>query len=254
MKKLLQILILSAYFSTTASPQDRIHREVIPENLNTERLLETHQFSAGGLQGMDYREYLRSKSESINLKTALRNQQVRFYEAEGFDTRDSRTTIKRTLLGNGFLLTEVILKLWDSSAWMNAVKRSYKYDGNNNETEQLWQQWDNSAWVNYHRYSYTYDGNNNQTGWLYQNWNNSAWVNYHKYSYTYDENNNQTEWLRQIWDSSVWENYLKNSYTYDGNNNLTEELYQFWDGSAWANWYWYSYTYDGNNNQIESLC
>jgi len=76
---------------------------------------------------------------------------------------------------------------------VNDYKWSYTYDGNNNQTEQLFQAWDGYDWLNQYRFSYTYNGNNNQTEQLFQTWDGSAWVNDSKWSYTYDGNNNLTE-------------------------------------------------------------
>ena len=253
MKKLLLILILSALYLTTASPQDRIHREVIPEKATNEKLLEIQKSNAFGLQGLNDIESLLLKSKSSNWQTALRNPQRKFYDEEGFNAKDTRTNINKTLLGNGFLLIEEIYQTWDSSAWVNSSKGSYTYDGNNNLTEALIQYWDGSAWVNSFKQSYIYDGNNNPAEYLLQTWDGSAWVNYYKGSYIFDGNNNLTELFYQTWDGSAWVNSSKYSYTYNGNNNLTEYFYQTWDGSAWVNNYKYSYTYDGNNNLTEDL-
>ncbi len=252
MKKLLQILFLSALYLTTASSQDRIHRGVIPDKPFTEKLREIQKSNTYGLQRLNDLESLLLKSKSSNWRTVLRNPQREFYEEERFDAKDTRTTINKTLLGNGFLLIEEIFQTWNGS-WVDSSKISYTYDGNNNLTEELGQGWDGSAWVNGTKYSYTYNGNNNRTEWLYQGWDGSAWVNGTKYSYTYNGNNNRTEELWQNWDGSVWVNMGKSACTYDGNNNRIEELWQAWDGSVWVNYSNNSYTYDGNNNLTEWL-
>ncbi len=231
MKKLLQILFLLVLYLTTASPQGRIHREVIPEKPSTEKLREIQNLSAYGLQGLNAIESLLLKSKSSNWQTSLRNPQSKFFKEERFNTKDTRTTINKTLLDNGFLLIEEIYQTWNGSAWVDSSKSSYTYDGNNNRTEWLFKTWNGSAWVDSFKISFTYDGINNQTEELKQYWDGSVWVNYFKISFTYDGNNNVTEELIQGWDGSAWVNSFKDLYTYDGNNNLTEELGQAWDGS-----------------------
>jgi hypothetical protein len=253
MKLIITFFILVLFTSLQSFSQDRIHRGVIPEKLTTERLREMHKPVAIDLQGLNYIESSLLKSQNNYWQTTIRNQQREFYAEEGFNAKDARTTINKTLLGNGFLLIEEIGQQWNGSAWVIRGKYSYTYDSNNNQIEELIQNWDGSAWVNYSKRSYTYDGNNNRTEQLYQEWDGSAWVDYGNGSLTYDSNNNLTEELWQDWDGSAWGNHLKLSYTYDGNNNQTEFLWQEWYGSAWVIRWKYSYTYDGNNNLTEEL-
>ena len=138
-----------------------------------------------------------------------------------------------------------IRQRWNGSAWVDANKYSYRYDENNNRTEELVQQWNGSAWVKNSKILYTYEENNNLTEELWQEWDGSIYVNSKRISYTYDENNNLATTFSQTWDGSAWGNvFAKLSYTYDENNNLTEELLPGWK---------ISYTYDENNNQTEEL-
>jgi hypothetical protein len=174
-------------------------------------------------------------------------------QSDFFEEGESRTLVNKSILDNGFLLTEELWQEWDGSNWVNYSKDTYTYDGNNNMIEWLWQNWDGSYWVNNRKYTYTYDGNNNMIERLGQNWDSSYWVNREKYTFTYDGNNNMIELLRQTWDGSNWVNDRKNTLTYDGNNNMIEELWQNWDGSNWVNDYKFTYTYDVNNNMIEWL-
>ena len=235
MKSLIYILISSALFASIALPQDKIFKEVFSGKFTNERFKKIHNANVDVLQRTNYIESLLLKSQNDTEQTALRNPQREFYEEEGFNAKNTRTNINKTLLGDGFLLIEEYEQYWDSSAWVNNYKDSYTYDVNNNLTEFLGQYWDGSAWVNIFEFSYSYDVNNNQTEWLGQFWVGSAWVNVFKVSYTYDVNNNRIEALWQDWDGSDWVNSTKHSYTYDGNNNLTELLGQTWDGSDWVN-------------------
>jgi hypothetical protein len=253
--KKLQTLFFFLLISTTAVSQDITYRKILPDKLANEKLKENQKSNVDVSLEINCKETLLLISEGIYWQTALRNQQREFYQEERFDAKDTRTTINKALLGNGFLLIERIWQHWDVSVWVNYSKSLYTYDENNNETEALHQNWDVSVWVNFTKYSYTYDVNNNRIELLTQSWYHDDWLNGYKYSYTYDGNNNQSESLYQEWNgsASAWVNYSKNLYTYDENNNQTEELSQTWDGYAWVNDNRYSYTYDVNNNQIESL-
>ena len=150
MKTLLQFLILFVLFLITALPQDGIDQTTF----NNKML----------------------KLGNSKLEMSLISQQREFFQ-EGFDSKDTRTTINKTLLGNGFLLIEIISQWWDGSAWVNNNKYSNTYDANNNLIERLWQTWNSSNWVNYEKHLYTYDGNNNKIEELGQNWYGSVWVN-----------------------------------------------------------------------------
>jgi hypothetical protein len=248
MKTFLKTLFFFLLFLITAFSQDIIHRGVISDKPINERIREIHKPSVNDLHGLNDKESLLLKSKSSHWQTVARNPKKEFYEADEFNAKDSRITINKTLLDNGFLVIEYIQQEWDGSAWVNNEKYSFTYDGNNNRTEQIFQNWDGSVWVNSSKYSLTYDGNNNRTEQISQTWNGSAWVNSSKYSVTYNGNNNRTEQIFQTCNGSAWVNNWKYSYTYDGNNNLTEWLYQEWYGSAWVNNEKYSLTYDGNNN------
>jgi len=253
MKTFLKTLFFLSLFLITAFPQNITQKGVLPDKLITDRLREIHKSNAGGLQGLNDLETLMLKSKSGNLQTALRNHQREFYGTKGLDTKDKRTTINKTILGNGFLLIEETNQRWNGSAWVNSWKYSNTYDENNNQTEFLWQDWNGSAWVDAFKLSYTYDGNNNQTVFLWQTWNGSAWVNNFNESYTYDENNNLSQYLYQTWNGSAWVNSERGPYTYDVNNNLIERFIQSWNGSAWVDSERRSYTYDVNNNRTEWL-
>jgi hypothetical protein len=255
MKSLIYILLLSALIATSEFPQDKINNNVISGKFNNERLREIHNPNVDALQKTNEIDSLLLKSKNNTWQTALRIPQREFYEEEGFNAEDTRTTINKTLLGDGFLLIEEYAQFWDSSSssWVNHSKDSYTYDGNNNQTEWLAQYWSGSNWRINWKYSYTYDGNNNQIEALQQHGNGSDWRNSWKYSYTYDGNNILTEMLAQHWSDSDWVNTDKCLYIHNGNNKPIEILVQRWNGFGWVISSKYSNKYDGNNNQTESL-
>jgi len=161
MKNLFHILFFLLLFLIAAFPQDRIHKVITPEELAAKRILELLQSNAGDLQELHVRESLLSKSKTSNWQTASGNLQREFYEEVGFDTKDTRTTINKTLLGGGFLVVEIIWEEWNGSSWVKNYRYSYSYDGNDNLTNDSLQTWVGSAWVYSSNRSYTYDGNNN---------------------------------------------------------------------------------------------
>jgi len=283
MKSILTIIAFTLFFPLHTFSQVRNYKETIPERLTAERLREIQKSNHDDLQRLNDKESFLLKSKNSNWQMPLRDPHRDFYEQCGFNTNDSRTTINKTQLENGFLSVEQINQRWNGSAWVNNLKYSDIYDGNNNKIESIYQNWSNSAWVNEFKRSYTYNENNNPTGGLFQVWDGSVWVNSGKISYTYDgvnkteelrlrwynyvwENseifsyiydskNNNTEEIRQEWDGSVWVNYWKDLYTYNESNNKTEYVNQFWDDfdTIWVNNWKDSYTYDGNNNLAQKV-
>ena len=271
-------LMLLLTITINCFAQDKIFKEVFSDRFTNERLQKVHNPNVDVLQRINDIDSLLLKSQNNTWQTALRNPQKEFYEEKGFNVKDTRTTINKTRLGDGFLLIELFAQVWDGYAWANYLRYSYIYDVNNNMTEELLQTWDGTGWVNHSKnlytydgnnnlteelrqsgpasencwkYSYAYDGNNNLTEEIEQLYDGFVWVNLEKYSYTYDTNNIRTGELRQT--GPVWWNVWQYSYTYDGNNNLTEAFRQDWNNSSWLNSRKYTYTYDGNNNQTEHL-
>ena len=213
MKTFLRIMLFFWMTLIIVYAQDRNHRRVIPEKPTTERLCEINKPNADDLQRLNDIESLKLKSKNSDWQMAFRNQQREFYE-DGFNARDTRTTINKTLLGNGFLKIEEIYQFWDGSAWVNSDKKSYTYAVNNNMIEFLFQYWDVSNWVNSSKITYTYDVNDNKIEESVQGWDGSNWLNDWKYKYTCDMNNNTIEWLYQDWDGSSWVNHEKLTYSY----------------------------------------
>ena len=251
-----EVFIIWLALTLNCFAQDKIFKEVLPEKFTNKGLKEIHNPNFDVVQRINDIDSLLLKSLNNTWKTALRNPKREFYEEEGFNDKDTRTTINKTLLDNCFVLIEKYEQHWDrsSSVWVNYSKDSYIYDVNNNETEWLHQNWGGSNWVNRWKYSYAYDVNNNLAEEEhYHAREDSGMVKSKKYIYTYDGNNNLTEELHQLGEGSAWANSQKISCTYDGNNNLIEYLYNAWDGSNWLNSEKHSYSYGENNKPIDKL-
>ena len=250
MRIIFQLTILTLIFSLNAFTQEKNYREV-----KSEKLRQVHKPNAYGLQGASSIEHLLLKSKCSDWQPALKNHLSEFYKEQGFNSKEARTTLTKTLLSNGFLLIEQIGYDWDGATWVNTDKYSSTYDGDNNIIEELWQPWNGTTWVNEGKWSYTYDGSNNQTEWLHQTWDDSAWINSQKHSYIYDGDKNLVEevWLVSF-NGIEWVNLDKYwSYTYDGFNNLKEQFHQIWNGYAWENFERQYMTYDENNIPAESI-
>ena len=179
MKNVLQVLFFFLLIFINAFPQNRIYREVMPENIAISHPLE-------------------------NLKSNPRVQQ----ELNG---KNSKITTYKTQLENEFLLTEQINQEWDTTLWLNTGKFTHTYDiNNNNLIKKLQQGWDGSNWVNGGKFTYTYNiNNNNLIEELTEIWDGSHWVNFQKWTYTCDVNNNLFRELLQNWYNSNWVNIFR---------------------------------------------
>jgi hypothetical protein len=96
--------------------QDKIFKEVFTEKFTNEKLQKVHNPIVDILQRINDIESLLLKSQNTTWQTTLRNPQIEFYEEEGFNVTDARTTINKTLLGDGFLMIEEYDQSWDSSS------------------------------------------------------------------------------------------------------------------------------------------
>jgi len=196
--------------------------------------------------------------------------------------RELKTVSKETISDDGFLLSEIIGRYWSGINWVNEIKTTNSYDGNNNPVERVttiyqmpnWintqresnifdvnnnmiesqlQIWDGTQWVNQAKFTYSYQGNNKLIEQLEQTWDGNDWINESKWTYSYGTNDDVVESLCQIWDNSIWINDLKWTYSYDGNNNRIEEFGQSWGGVSWTNYYKLEFVYDENDNVMEGL-
>jgi hypothetical protein len=195
---------------------------------------------------------------SENISKLFPNEDIKYpLKLDIVNDKESRTLANKTILDNGFLLTESLLQTWDGSNWVDSVKYTLTYDGNNNMSEELKQSWDGSNWKIRTKITYTYDGNNNLIEMLYQYKMGSNWYTTDKRKFKYDGNNNLIEKLRQDGGVDVfpWQDDERDIFTYDGNNNRIEWLFQDWDhtDSNWVNENKTKFRYDGNNNMVEKL-
>ncbi len=119
------IFILKHYLEQFCVSSDKIHNNLFSEKFTNERSkrIATIQ-NVDVLQRINDIESLLLKSQNKTWQTALRNSKREFYGEEEFNEKDTRTTINKTLLGDGFLLIEEIEQHWDGFAWVNSQKIS----------------------------------------------------------------------------------------------------------------------------------
>jgi hypothetical protein len=96
--------------------QDKIFKEVFSEKFTNEKLHKIHNPNVDVFQRINDIDSLLLKSQNNKWQTALRNPNREFYEEEGFDVKNTRTAINKTLLGDSFLLIEEYDQYWDSSS------------------------------------------------------------------------------------------------------------------------------------------
>jgi hypothetical protein len=145
-----------------------------------------------------------------------------------------------------------LIQEWKNNQWSNYVKIIYKYDSQNNMTEELAQIWQSGQWVNGYRFTNTYDLQNNQTSSIFQFWLSGQWSNMSKGTFSYDSQNNLKEEVWQLWEGQ-WVNEDKYSHSYDSQNNLSETIYQGWESGKWENLSNELYTYNAQNDYTEIL-
>ena len=103
MKSVLIIIALTLFLSFHSFSQESNQAREIPE-----RLREIKNQNTDDLQRLTDKEFFLSKFENSGLQTTLRNTERDYFKEDRFDTKETRTTINKTILNNGFLLNEVI--------------------------------------------------------------------------------------------------------------------------------------------------
>ena len=181
-----------------------------------------------------------------------------------------------TIQSRGWRVTQKLHQSWSGSAWSDADRTFFTYDGNGRLSQQSTEIWAGSAWILYMRITYTYDGN----GWLVetlyemgagspapwmkltltyepgghpvsqllQQYSGGNWVNSQFATGTYDGGWHLTQVLQQVWSGSAWVDNKLDLYTYDGSWHITTLLGQRWTGTAWADTTRENYTYSGNDS------
>ncbi|MCL2311083.1 MAG: T9SS type A sorting domain-containing protein [Firmicutes bacterium] len=141
---------------------------------------------------------------------------------------------------------------WNNNQWGNLVRYTYKYDSQNNMTEELGQIWQSGQWVDGFKYTYSYNSQNNMTSSVMQFWQSGQWTNISKGTFSYDLQNNMEEEIWQSW-GGQWVNEDRSTHTYDPQNNLLKTIYQGWESGKWENLSNENYTYNAQNDYIEIL-
>ncbi len=151
-----------------------------------------------------------------------------------------------------------------TNTWEIMHRKKYKYDSNNNMTEEIQQGLSGSNWVNDYRLLWIYDSESNKIEEWWQLWYDSAWGAWiegnpvffpgrfsQRTLFIYDANNNCVEHLHQNTDSV---DYRRDLYSYDSNGYTTGHLLQIRDNNSWIDYYRHNlFTYDENKNLIYVL-
>jgi hypothetical protein len=157
--------------------------------------------------------------------------------------------------GKGYLMTEWLITYWNGTAWENARKYSYTYDGNNNLSATIDQDWVDPSWVNQSNHLYSYNGENKVTEVIFRGWDGSQWFNDDKEMYSYDNHGNILRESKYTWlpSSSDWLQILQKDYVYDASQNMTEWKIKKYSGGSLIDRYKMVLFYDLNKNMIESI-
>lgn len=181
-------------------------------------------------------------------------------------------------------LTSSLTETKSGSTWVNYNRSEYKYDSNNNLTEETQMYWDTSTfgWKNSSKMFYNYNTNNKATEFLYQNFDFDNNISYqYKTTYTYNTAGDLIEFIDEEWNGSAWEKsyklelvysgsivssgvnyewtgtdwgfgeYSSNvTINYNGNGTISSSVADIWNGTNWVTSDRTIFTYDGNNNLI----
>jgi len=199
---------------------------------------------------INHRDFLKERlGHDSNLPEQIKSS----LEPANFQNNDSKRIVNKTILDNGFVLTEEIHYDWVDPNWVNKSKYTYTYDENNNRIMELISDWNGANWVFEWLWHYDYHESNIMSGAIKERWDGTNWEQEYIHLYNYDENNNLIEELHQELVSGNWNNDKQFTYAYDASNNRILQLYEKWSGSNWVKETKYTYTYNGNNTMNVEL-
>ncbi|QOD60763.1 T9SS type A sorting domain-containing protein [Polaribacter haliotis] len=134
-------------------------------------------------------------------------------------------------------LTSKINQSYDGVNWVNNSRSTYKYNSNNNLTEDAYYNWNsiNASWDLSGIDTYTYNSQNKLVTDTYENIDSSTGnpVDGYKTIYTYNSNNQIIESIDQERKNNNWVNEFRSTFTYT-NNKITGLLSEEWNGSSWV--------------------
>jgi hypothetical protein len=136
----------------------------------------------------------------------------------------------------------------NSTVKILTARTIYKFDANNNTTEDLRQSWDatNAVWTNTVFYVYTFNAASLQTSYLFQNWVSGVWQGYLRGTNTYDVNNNLIKKIQEERNATtgLWLNQSIDEYSYNSSGQEVESVFGIWN-TATSSW-------DYTDNKITS--
>lgn len=124
-----------------------------------------------------------------------------------------------------------------SGTWENMTKNVYTWSTADKLTNILWQFWDGTAWQDAMKTSYSYDGSGNRVEGIGEqwNWSTSAWDTSGKDVYTgFVALHQPSQTTFMTWNSttSSFENSYRTNYTYNSYAKPTYEFEEEWDQTS----------------------
>jgi hypothetical protein len=90
-------------------------------------------------------------------------------------------------------------------------------------------------WLNYLKYTYTYIGDNKKSCISSEIWGGSRWYKKERYTYTYSSSGFPASLLYETGDSLNWNNTQLITFQFNSKGEQTLAIYQDWDGAQWVN-------------------
>jgi hypothetical protein len=155
------------------------------------------------------------------------------YQSYDFDTETLINQDRNTYEYDGDLVIKDFSYDWDIflNMWVYHRYYFYEYDTEGKTQKRTSYLWENNGWVMESRRTYTYDGNGNQEENLDEGWDSSTsqWIYSGRTIYSYNNNGGLLTLTRQNWDGTAWNTIYEFTFTYDASSHLIsfEALFLF---------------------------
>jgi hypothetical protein len=130
---------------------------------------------------------------------------------------------------------ETLAQDWDSieSEWQNESRYFFAYTEAGAFAEIRGEFWTGTAWENAEREVYAYDGDGLLAEWALQGWY-ETWADEYRERYTYADGllvGSLAQWV----DEGTWEDVYRTAFTNDAAGNAVEEVGQYFEVTVWLN-------------------
>lgn len=167
------------------------------------------------------------------------NQEIITHLSYNVDLKFYENKSQEIITKENNVISEIIYKTWDGSAWQNESAEGYDYNQNGEISSVIIVRWIDGQWQN-SEMLYNISWKDAKTflpnSFEVKTWNGVSWTNDSKIEYQYATNGGITS-IGYVYEENEWKiqfGYMMTN-TFDSNQRLAETIMQIYEGSVWTN-------------------